>query len=309
MKSFCLILVIGVFGSMARADKIEENRCIEQIVPAVKRLNALLTANHYAPVEFESSQLSSAYRPDFSPRMTVLEFDASLASIRCIPSTGEILSIQTHINEDQGPALDHPSKPTWTKNEAIAMAKKYVAAVFGQFPSNAGPPKIHFDATMELPKYYEGQWHIRWPRVDKGGHIFSGDNIDLWMSETGGLKAVYYNYFSQYEEPKNPLISKDEALKASRPAAETLLNSQLTRSSGLSGLQLGKSEAVLWIVNPNHIFQWKSMNDADSPADTTAKLAWIVEYQTTSGQSAITNHLIDIWIDAQTKETIGGNFK
>lgn len=310
MKVFSLIIALGMLVSFNAFGDDNTHKCTESAINTFDRLNALLVKSGYQSLSFDPSKITNVPKYDFSRKINILELQtASGPFVDCLPDSGDVLALDSHIPYKQGSSYDHPPSPTWNKERAVALARAYVQAVFKEFPADAGTPQINFAPTSEFPKYYEGVWHIRWPRVDKEGHVFIADSLDVFLSETKGLRYASLNYFSKYQEPIGPLISQNEAVKLSGPAAENLLHSKLTVPWGLNGLRLADSKSVLWIVNPNHIFQWKSINDAASAADTTAKLAWWVEYKTTSGSASASGHLIDIWIDAQTKKVLGGDFK
>jgi hypothetical protein len=162
---------------------------------------------------------------------------------------------------------------------------------------------------MNYPRYYDGEWRIRWSRVDSQGHKFGLDALHVELSEKLGLVGINKVFVSDFQEVKGPLITSDEAITLSRPYANTLLNSGVTEAWVPPGLQLGAVKANLWIMNPNHILGSKVLDFQAVDNGKQARLAWVVLYQLMKGNTPASYHTIGIWIDAQNKEAIGGDFK
>ncbi len=127
------------------------------------------------------------------------------------------------------------------------------------------------------------------------------------VSEKFGLIALSCIFNSKYTEAQKVLVSHDQAIEIGRPAAQKLLGGPLTAdwSAGLSLRPAAK--ATLWIVNPNHLLQIKSFDDmATASGDENARLAWIIEYRAENSQGM--GRYVEVWVDAQTKAILGGDF-
>ncbi len=309
MRSLFFIGLLGVFiWGIARGDqdKAATDRCVEHLDPAFKRLNAVLAENHLNPLDFDPAQLRVIKDKSLNPAVTMWRFQTpNKTFIYCSPTSGDVLSFfRNDIKYTEGPGYDQPPQPNWTKEQAIAMAKTYLAALFGTFPEDVGPPEVKFEPVREIPKYYPGQWEISWPRVDEKGHLFAIDEISIYISETQGITSAVYNFFSTYQPPKEPLISRDDALKVGGPAAEILANKFIG-----SGFQLATPDTVVQgIVNPNHILQAKTIEDTVALRDANARLVWVINYPLTSNGTS-SPHEVQVWVDAQTKEVVGGDLR
>jgi hypothetical protein len=229
--------------------------------------------------------------------------------IHFLPDSFKPIAFFNHnIKYDQGPGFDEPPPPKWTEEQAVATGKEYVAAIFGQFPKDVGPPKVEFEKRRNLLKhttiwkYYTGDWQIVWPRISSKGYLFNGNAVVINISEDQGVESAFFDFYMNYQEPQGPLISQDEALKIADPAAQAVVDKWLGH-----GLQLGSPKIVVeGIVNPNHILQAQTVADL-AHKDTTARLAWVVLYDLTANGIPATGHRVQVWIDAQTKEVVGGD--
>ena len=311
MTRLLLILLLGL-PLVLRAgepDQAGEGIGIRRIHEVLERLNPVLTKYQLAPLSFTPSEILIFHPKDTFRKINVWNFQTLRVTFNFLPGSFELLSLnRLDINYTPGTGYDNPPKPKWTEDKAVTIAKDYAQAIFDGFPKDTGPPLVTFEDNMNLPqyssvmKYYPGRWHIRWPRTDGKGHQFALDAIHVYVSEDQGLASASYNVFSNYQESTGPFISQEEALKISYPVAESLMVKWLD-----SGMQLGSHKVGEYIVNPNHAFQAKTA-EALGQMDTTARLAWVIRYEITAKNVSVSEHSIQVQIDAQTKQVIGGDF-
>ena len=162
-----------------------------------------------------------------------------------------------------------------------------------------------YEDQMNLPKYRNGQWSVRWKRLDAHGNRFAQDNLYCTLDEKYGMRFFGSNFDSTYAEGQKILISEEQAVAIARPVAVKLLTSPITLpwSKGLKLRSEAKTE--LWIVNPNHILKYKSREEVPL-GDVVARLAWVAKFQAAGGGRA--DAYIYLWIDTETKEVLGGDF-
>jgi hypothetical protein len=228
-------------------------------------------------------------------------------NVQIVPKSFEVVSFYRDVSAAGLGSYDTPPKPKWTPDQAIKEARAWYENVLGKFPGNAGSPIAEYDPGLNPPKYYDGQWAVRWPRDDGHGHQFSQDTISVTLNEKYGITSLANNFTSKFPHDQKILISKDQAIAVGRSVAQKLLSSPLTAdwSKGLS--LLPAATAQLWVVNPNHILRYNSLEElASAPFDSTARLAWVVTYRASNGSMG---RDVEVWIDAETKEAIGGDFK
>jgi hypothetical protein len=304
-------LVLPVMSKAEEMNQAEKDNGIKAITKIFDRLNPVLAKYHLTPLTFTSSNLQAFHHHNVFGNVSVCGFNtSSKISLDFLPDSFEPIAFyNNNIKYDQGLGFDQPPSPKWTQEQAVATAKEYVVAIFGKFPKDdVGPPTVEFEKRRNafkptwVMKYFTGDWHIRWPRVDTKGYLFNADSVSIYISEDQGVTTAFYNFFSNYQEPQGPLISRDEALKIASPAAQSLIDKWLG-----PGLQLGSPKIVVeGIVNPNHALQAQAVADL-AHKDTTARLAWVVLYNLTANGTPTTAHRVQVWVDAQTKEVVGGD--
>lgn len=270
---------------------------------AFAQVNEILIQGHLAPLPFDPVRLKVIKDHSLNPLVSMWMFQTTAnASVYCSPESGALCSIyRGDIKYSEGPGFKSPPRPTWTKDQAILVAKKYAVALFGAFPENVGPPHASYDAIQDVPLYYPGIWTVRWPRVDQGGHIFAADSLGIKVSEEKGLTSAALNFFSNYTEPTGPLISKVEAINAAHSAGEYLARKWIGGNVQLEP----PSDAFLIIINPNKMLEADAI-ETGANASKTARLVWVVEYPVTLDTSS-DKHGSQVWVDAQTKAVLGGD--
>jgi hypothetical protein len=307
-----LWLVFSLITKAEEASQTETSEGIEHITGIIDRLNLVFAKYHLAPLAFDPSEVRLSHPHEALRNVDVCRFYAlSKISVDLLPKTFEPIAFYNdNIKYDQGPGYDQPPKPKWTEEQAIAIGEEYIKAILGQFPQNeVGPPTVEFEKRRNVIKhtsvwkYFVGRWHIRWPRFDAKGYPFNEDSITIYISEDQGLATAFINFFSNYQEPLGPLISKDDALKIANLTAQALVDKWLG-----GGLQLGAPTKIEeGIVNSNHILQAQTVADL-AHKDTTARLAWVIIYSLTANGAPAPERRIYLEVDAQTKEIIGGDF-
>jgi len=313
MNRLLLTLLIGwlffSYNATGEPDQVEQTLCVQHAEDAFKRLNVLLTENHLLPLELDPVHLVITQPRDRQRKTNIWQIrTASYTVLQFLPKSCALISIYRDTYKD-ALLYDGPPKPTWTENQAIENAKKWVTAFLNYFPDNVGTPKIGFVDQRKVPEYYDGHWRIRWARTDSQGHRFDGDALSVELGEKQGLISISLNFYSTFDEIHDKLISEEDAIATSHSSAEILLHSELVRPLLPPGLKLGTATASLWIMNPTHLLQSKTLDEASASEEIKARLAWVVVYTLMDGNAPASYHTLEVWIDAQTKEAIGGDFK
>jgi hypothetical protein len=230
-------------------------------------------------------------------------------NVEILPDSFEVISFYRDIASAGFTFYAAAPKPTWTQERAIKEARDWYKTVIGTFPKNVGTPVTEFMPGLDPPKYYDGQWSIRWPRIDSQGHQFYQDTISGTLNEKYGITSFANNFISKYTDGQKILVSKDQAIEIGRATALKLLGSPLA-ADWSAGLSLhSAATAELWIVNPYHILNYKSfeaMMEANE-GSLNARLAWVTEYRAENAQGM--GRYVDVWVDTETKEILGGDFR
>jgi hypothetical protein len=309
MKKKATVLGCLLLLGLAKAEEMDRNACLQQAIAAVERLNTVFVSRQLPPITFDVNHARITQPYDRFRKSAVLAIWASNTELQCLP-TGDPISILRDVFKNN-PLYPSEPIPLWTKERALTEAKGWVEAFLEGFPSNTGTPIVsyHCPALGMPPQYHDGQWRVIWPRIDSQGHEFGKDALNVMLMENRGLVSLYLNFFSQFEEVHGDLISKEEALAASRSSAEKLLKTDLVRPFLPPGLKLDFAEAELWVMNPNHILQCKTMEDMATSSEVAARLAWRVTYLFPASDADSRKHFLEIWIDAQDKKVLGGDFR
>ncbi len=302
------ILMAFVLMVSGYADVPDQARYEKVFSGTMARINSVLNSQHLAILSYDPKQLRFTLSPDQTWRTTVVQINSSSGlEARILSNTFEVVSFQRDFPSEEYIDCDTPPKPKWQTDQAINEARTWVKSILGNVPQNVGKPRAEYAPGLNLPKYQEGTWTVSWPRIDSHGHLFAGDVVNVILSEKFGLIALSYIFNSKYTDGQKVLVSREQAIEAGRSAAQQLLGSPLTADwSGGMSLRPAAT-ATLWVVNPNHLLQYKSFEDmATTTGDATARLAWIVEYRVENAQGM--GRYVDVWIDAETKEILGGDF-
>jgi hypothetical protein len=314
-KLIAVFLAIGAINfCSAKADppQLDQSRCEDQVRGAFKRLNAFAAQKHFPSLNEDPDSvhlfIGRRYDDNWETNMWRICTSSNIY-VECTPTNCRPSSIFRDFLYKNAPKYDAPLKPQWTPNQAIEYAREWATAFFDGFPQSVGNPEVQFNKQMDYPKYYDGEWAVRWDRIDSQGHRFDMDALHVELNEKLGLVGIDMVFVSDFQEVKGPLIASDEAIALSRPYAGALLNSGVTETWVPPGLQLGPAQAHLWIMNPNRVLQSKTLDQHAVAFQKQARLAWVVLYQLMKGNTPASYHTLEIWIDAQTKEAIGGDFK
>jgi hypothetical protein len=308
IKSLTTVLLVSVLMVSSYADVPDENRYRKIFFDAMLRINSISTSQHLPILSYDSKRLRFTLSPNEIWRTTVAQVNSPGLELDILSNTLEIVSFQRDFPPQEYINYDTPPKPAWRTDQAINEAKLWVKGILGRVPANIGKPRAEYAPGLNLPKYHEGTWTVSWPRIDSQGHLFAGDVVNVILSEKFGLIALSYIFNSKYTEGEKILVSREQAIEIGRLAAQKLLGSPLTVdwSNGMNLVPYGT--AALWVVNPNHLLQYKSLEDmATTTGDATARLAWIVEYRAENAKGM--GRYVDVWVDAQTKNILGGDFR
>jgi len=202
-------------------------------------------------------------------------------------------------------SYDAPPKPVWNSERAVQEGKFWYGAVYGEPLAHVGAAETEFEDQMNLPKYREGEWVIRWRRIDAEGHRFQLDNIYCTLDEKFGVSFLSRLFVSTFAEGQKVLVSADQAMAVAQRAAQKLLAGPMTSAwpKGLTLIPEGKPETL--IVNPNHLMKYKTPDEVPV-GDVVARLAWVTKFRASDDKGS--DAFIFLWIDTETKEVLGGDF-
>ncbi len=207
--------------------------------------------------------------------------------------------------------FDPPDQPTWSKEQAIAVAAKFLPLFADPKDTRFGAPTADYDHTGAVlsketksgTKTYLGSWYVQWTRVDSRGHPFRGDGVRIVFHEGFGPSGVGINLSTPYQEyPSEPIAPS----KAVADAYETLAGHWYQFGAGKYA-DWPVRYTLLMIVLP----QIKGVySESGLPATADAgRLAWEItlENPDLSESSSSPFRFIYIWIDAHTGTFLGND--
>ena len=243
--------------------------------------------------------------------------EPSSFSIEFLPDNTQIVSFMNLTSLHAGNHYySDPPKLKWTSEKAVSLATGYAKAVLGsQMPNNLPAPYVYPHKEMDYPRYMDSEWMVIWPRVDKEGHRFHRDSLVVILTDGHGPNSLGYNFWSRYDDKHITPIAQEKALALAAEGAKEILG------WGPGALWLKDYELVnppkmdLEIVDPNHLPNQSSIEALGHGFDLNARLAWVVLYQKiykgppSSDNLKPTNGDIQVWIDAENGQLLGGDFK
>lgn len=204
----------------------------------------------------------------------------------------------------------------WSREKAVGVATRLIRlfvddARFSQLKLR----KARFVyPSMEGERYYLGKWFVEWVPTSREGDELPNDRAAITLSELCGLVVLSVEWASTYEGRPSKLLDKDKAIGLAMPYSAKVADS-VPAQAWLGKLSLERGTgADLRIVNPNHILKMKSLEDLGNPGDRRARLAWVVTFGAKrdtrlKGESRPGSVEVRVWIDAETGEFLGGDFK
>jgi hypothetical protein len=306
-----LLILVGLFSTIhIRASASDQGKYVKVFLETTAKVNAVLKSDHEPVLTFDENRLAVAFSFDRLRKRNLATVSSSSGiSVEIDPESMAVTSFSRDIPLELLGSYDAPPKPSWSKEQAIAQAKIWVKCFLGYLPTNIKGPTIEFSPQMNLPKYRDGQWEIRWQRIDLQGHIFDQDSIYLILNEKFGITFLGYNFVSAFTEGQKVVLSREQAIDLGRESALKILQNPMA-ASWLPGARLGAvASAGIYVVNPNHILRYKSLDEMITAPDTTARLAWVIKYQAVDPSGNSGSHDVGVWIDTETKEMLGGDFQ
>jgi hypothetical protein len=295
----------------------EKDGYFEAARAAATRINQYLETNGFPSRVTVPSDLPVEYSLDgrYGERVAILDKRNSPVEFRFSLTSKEILRFTNYTVYGTNERLyKEKPQPTWPTEKAVSVAEGFVRALLGEFPKSLSLVKAeYYWPTRNPPYYYEGEWFLEWARRDSEGHLFAGDRVIVRIIEAQGPYLASIELVSNYEEKGLKPIAKETAIEKALPAAKEIMNCPAV-GGWFAGLSItGAPLAELRIVNPNHITHAKSLEEIGH-GDQKARLAWVVTYPVKyagppQSGPVPTSGDVEVWIDAETGEFLGGDGK
>ena len=304
---FALILTSTSIQGQSKPPIPNQDRYRKVFFETLGKWNKILEAKKLPVIPCNPNDVRVEYGSELSED-DIVEADINpVFGVKFSPDSPNVSEVARGIPLEWLGSYDAPPKPTWTPDQAIKEAKFWYEAVIGKLPNNVGKPVAKFSPKPNSHKFRNGQWTVTWPRVDDEGHPFRMDNIYCTLDEKWGADFLTCFFVSKFKDGQNITISSSQATEMGISVAKKLLPSPMF-SQWTSGLTLqGDTKTELQIVNPNHILKYKSLNDLPPEIDLAARLVWVVKCHISNGKGD--DHYLYLWIDTETKEVIGCDFK
>jgi hypothetical protein len=208
---------------------------------------------------------------------------------------------------NKGKLYDQPTKPQWTAEHAIEVAKNFLPLVFDRKDIILGKPYAKYIHQFEqMPKYYTSFWRVGWNRVDAQGHLFTPLE-DVWfdIDESRGVFYARIRFPSEYQEESGPVLKSDDVLAVAQKAAVQTTAWPLVANYFRDGkVDPTPHSVTLGVVTPNHLLTSKEIL---LKHDKQARLAWIFAFAWHPNDGPKQIKPIYVWIDAHTGEYLGGD--
>jgi len=154
-----------------------------------------------------------------------------------------------------------------------------------------------------------GTWYLRYRRY-YNGYKFNNDTIRMELSDTGGL-LTFSNHCTSEILSAEVKVDRGKALKLSKDFALRMMNSKELLSYSKAHKLGDAFWAELLIVNPNYICTSKSTYEGDKII-RKARLAWVTKFGVLSNSRSVSrlpDCEIQVWVDGENGEILGGDFK
>jgi hypothetical protein len=236
--------------------------------------------------------------------------------IELLPGSAQIVSFANWTSQRaSNNYYAEPPKLKWTPEKAVSLATGYAKAILGaQMPDNLQPPYVHAYPESDLPRYMDSSWTVMWGQTDKEGHQFMHGSIVVLLTDGHGPTNLGYNFWSHYDDKAITPIAQDKALALAAEGAKEIMAWE-PGAMWLKNYELvGNPTMELLIVNPNHLSTLPSI-EALGHVDLNARLAWVATYKKTYTGPPLSNNLkptggaLQVWIDAENGQLLGGDFK
>ncbi|HEV3270737.1 MAG TPA: hypothetical protein VGZ93_00980 [Candidatus Methylacidiphilales bacterium] len=322
MPVILLLLIAGIFPLAAQSwtplDANETQKYAAVALDMVQREEAFLKENHLwstpgIPPKFYAREMYHSIG-----QQNVIELSSAnpIFRIELLPGSAQIVSFANWTSQrTSNHYYAEPPKLKWTPEEAVALATGYAKAILGaQMPDNLRPPYVHSHQETDLPRYMDSSWMVMWGQTDKEGHRFRNGSIVVLLTDGHGPTNLGYNFWSHYDDKAITPIAQDKALALAAEGAKQIL-AWAPGAMWLKNYELvGTPTMELMIVNPNHLSTLSSVQ-AMGHVDLNARLAWVAVYKKTYTGPPVANNFkptggaLEVWIDAENGQLLGGDFK
>jgi hypothetical protein len=208
-----------------------------------------------------------------------------------------------------------PPKPQWDEKKAAALGAGYLASVLGPVPVNVSAPRVRLIPQRDAAKFCNSTWLVTWARTDKKGHPFERDSLVVELVDGMGPTGLGVNFWSHYEEKDFELIAETKARALAAAGAKQILGWS-PGAGWLANFELvGDPTMELRIVNPNNLPDQPSIESLGGANELNARLAWVATYKKQYKGPATPDHTVptggdlQVWIDAENGQLLGGDFK
>jgi hypothetical protein len=322
LKALILIAGTAIKSSTVFADaplsNQEVSQCRHTASLIVQRADAYYKANgwEFSPVDVSTFQMKPVTMVVWQIPEVWIDHPGEPVAIEMERSSGGLGSFVNVLLEHKKKLLsDAPPSKQWTEGRVKDMARSFITAMLGSMPSKvSSEPSVRFSPGREGDQYYAGTWYVIFGRIDSKGHLFRRDSMGVSMRDGDGPSRLSVNFWSIYDDRSTESIPKEQALKAASEGAKKLLAWAPARDWFENSSLVVGPQAELQIVNPNYLWERSSVEDAGSTIDLNARLAWVVTYKR-SENAAIPDGgkpaagQLEIWVDAENGELLGGDFR
>jgi len=316
-----LLLVFSHFPVSGdnQISKDDEQKYTTVALKAIQREETYLRENGCWTVTNAPSKFY--FKKNFDDRrqqdIITLESTNPIFRIQLLPVSAQVVNFANwtslHASNKYYP---EPPKLKWTQEKVVSLAMGYAKAVLGdQMPYNLKLSIVQATPQRDGIRYMDSDWRVIWARTDKKGYKFKSDSLVVQLVDGHGPTDLGYNFWSHYDDKTITPIAQDKALILAAEGAKEIL-AWAPGAMWLKNYELAGTPTMdLRVVTPNHLTAQPSIESLGRNTDLNARLAWVATYPKTytgpssPGQMKPTGGSLQVWIDAENGQLLGGDFK
>jgi hypothetical protein len=288
---------------------------LKSIDDAKQRISACCKKYNYDASFLKNPYTGARFFTEVTYQLPIYEVYSNQQYKFDVLTTGQIISFW---NDSPGRVAwnnigSAPTQPIWTLPQASTISRDFLQAVLGMIPAElSNQPGGKCDQReLTSNKYLPQRWWIFWPRIAKDGYRFESDIATVSIYEKEGMAFAGIQFGTRFSEASFKPVSKDEALPFAIAASKKMAQWEPTSAIfGTGPVSETPTRVYLKIIKPDHWGDPK-ITSIYAPSDPHGRLAWEFVfpcYITDEEQKTHKfHHSVAVYIDAQTKEWLGGD--
>jgi len=203
-----------------------------------------------------------------------------------------------------------PKVAEWSKQKVEKIMFEFIGEVLPDVTNQVKAKSFQYGKTsIENPF-----WECYYYRISLDGHVYETDQFSAFLSEISGVISYRARFYSPAKSFGQSSIGREKALKLSGEERKKLLEHPVIKEGfGEHIVEEQPFSVELRVINANNLGSESRPQKAFRKVyQGNAKLAWVLRYRAQGKPLEEDKTLtlspmqLDIWIDAQTGEPLGG---